>query len=300
MRWTIADPTGAVVARVEWTGGMVIRADAEPRVAAYLESCAQTTFSLLRATGTIDSDVTMIGRMLDVLFAEQLVAASHGSLRGTRGDSPELDADPVALAAATTSGRTVWTPIADGYRTGAAPGQPGLSAQLTRRGRSFTLVIARGGVALGPPNVQKNGWLGKRCELAELWERITTPPQWAPPGKRVATLGEPVIEPRAREHLTSGRRVGRARFGDYHVVVVDVTGAPGTAVHYTFRAFVSPSEGAAPVLVVSHERSMFGTVAFGVHRGAQHTHYGEAPAVIGLADFETKAREILASELLGA
>ena len=108
-----------------------------------------------------------------------------------------------------------------------------------------------------------------------------------------------MTEPRFRDHLAGGKVIERARYGDYLVVVVDVTGAPAGAIRYRYRLFVLPSEGAPPVLAVNHEVSAFGTAAFGVHRGAIHVNHGDAEATVSYDAFRTRAKDILAEELLG-
>ena len=144
-----------------------------------------------------------------------------------------------------------------------------------------------------------------QAALEELLARapIATPPddalsQWAPAGSHPTVLDEPLTEPTWKEHLTQGKVIERARYGNYVLVGVE----PHTAARvmkYRWRLFVLPSEGAPPVMAVNCESSPFGTSAFGVHRGGLHRNYGAAPADLNYGTFRDQAKAILGEELLG-
>jgi hypothetical protein len=214
------------------------------------------------------------------------------------------------VLAATLAGEITWARTKDGggLKAGGMMGRrPGVWITLTQNGKgSWVMVVTHGEQPLAIER-QKDGWFSK-CALGKLWNAIEpepplpdhavaptgpTPTRFVPAGKGLPE-GEPLTEPQWSRHVAEGRVMDRGTIGPDSLVMLDVRHVPpGPGMAYTYRAFLLPIDGRPPLLAFNHERSRFGTVCWGMHRGAAHDNHGEAPPAVSFEDFRARALEAL-------
>ncbi len=162
----------------------------------------------------------------------------------------------------------------------------------------YQLMVSRGGKPAGPRQSGR-----KPSELADLWTAIEAARakahagDWTTADAHLRTFTEPVIEPRLALDLEQGKLVERARFGDYHVALLETAGIAHT-IRYSFRLIARPAADAPPSLVISHEIGLAKGI-YVVHVGIELGRTaGDAPIWVPYDSFRARARELLAAELL--